>query len=113
MRVTMNIGWVIAAALLPLLAGLLVAWPLWRKRVKDEMGTIAGGFVVFACAIGFIEREYVEVERISASCVERQVGCRFSPPLFNRYAIYGGVAMAQVFALFVVGLKIEERLRRP
>jgi hypothetical protein len=53
MRVTMNIGWVIAAALLPLLAGLLVAWPLWRKRVKDEMGTIAGGFVVFACAIRF------------------------------------------------------------
>ena len=57
MWVTMNLWWVAAAAVLALLVALLVAWPFWRKRVGDEMGTIIGAFVVFACVILFIGRE--------------------------------------------------------
>lgn len=107
----MSVGWVVAAAVLPLLVGLLVAWPFWRRRVKDEIGTVTGGFVVWACVVGFIAREYAEIERISAWCVDREIGCRFSPSLFNRYGIYSLIAMGQVFVLFVVGLRVEERLR--
>jgi hypothetical protein len=111
MSVTMSVGWLVVATVVPLLAGLFVAWPFWRRRVKDEMGSIAGTFVVFTCLVGFVGREYLEIEQISASCVAREIGCRFSPSLFNRYGIYSLIAMAQVFVLFVVGLNVEERLR--
>lgn len=112
MRVTTNVVWLVAAAVVPLLAGLLLALPFWIKRVKDEIGSVVGALVVFACVVGFIGREYVEIERVSANCVAKQIGCRFFPAHFTRYAIYGGIGMAQVFVLFIVGLSIEERLRR-
>jgi hypothetical protein len=111
-KIGMSLGWVAAAAVLPLLAALVVAWPFWRIRVRDEMGTILGAFVVFTCFVLFVGREYVEIDRTTAYCVERQIACRFDPKLFGRYAIYGAFAMAHVMVLFIVGLSVDEKLRK-
>lgn len=70
----MNLWWVAAAAVLPLLVALLVAWPFWRKHVGDEMGTVVGAFVVFTCVILFVGREYVEIKKIETACIEREIG---------------------------------------
>jgi MFS superfamily sulfate permease-like transporter len=108
----MDYLWVAVAAVLPLLAALVVAWPFWIKRVADEMGAIVGALVVFTCVVFFIGREYSESDRAIAACLENQIRCRFSPSLFTRYAIYVAIGMTQVIVLFLVGLSVEEKLRQ-
>jgi len=112
MNVPMHWSWVLLAATAPLFVGALVAWPFWRMRVKDEMGTIAGVAVVMIFAVFFISREFGEVLAAQAKCQAEGHLCRFSPEPFTRYAMYAGVAMLHVFLLFMLGLTIEERIRR-
>ena len=112
MRVPISLAWVAAAGVITLLVAFVVAWPFWAKRVGDEVGTSAGALIVFSFVVLFIGREYVEVEQKRVGCVNRQIACRFQPPIFTRFAIYGGIGMAQVMVLFVAGLSVEERLRR-
>ena len=85
-----------------------------RSTVRDvhEPCTYDGAFVVFACALGLVGRDYIEMEGILRRCVALEIGCRFYPGDFTRYAIYAGIAMVQTFVLFMTGLKIEERRRR-
>jgi hypothetical protein len=108
----MDLTWVGIAAVLPVIAGVVVAFPLWWARVRDEMGTIAGAGVVLLFAVFFIAREFGEVQGTFARCIAAGRLCRFTPEPFTRYAIYAGIAMLQVFLLFVLGLQVEERLRR-
>jgi len=108
----LNLVYVAVAAVLPIVTGILIAWPLWRMRVRDEMGTIAGAGVVLLFAVFFIAREFGEVQGTLARCIADGRLCRFTPEPFTRYAIYAGLAMLQVFLLFVLGLNVEERLRR-
>jgi apolipoprotein N-acyltransferase len=111
-RVDMNLTWVAAAAVVPLITGLLVAWPFWWTRASDEMGSVAGSAVVLLFTVTFIAREFGEVLAASAHCGTAGVACHFHPDPFMRYAVYGGVGMCQVFVVFIAGLSIEERLRR-
>jgi hypothetical protein len=108
----MNLVWVAAASTVPLIPACLVAWPLWTRRVADNMGAIAGASVVLVAMVGFIAREYGEVEAITRRCIDANIGCHFHPDPFFRYAIFGSIAMVQVFVLFAVGLAVEERLKR-
>ena len=108
----LSFAMVASAAAIPLTLAVLAAWPLWKRHVRDEMGSILGAFIAFACAIGFIAREFGQVLRTSKRCVELGVICRFEPSDFTRYAIFAGIAMAQVFVLFLVGASIEARHRR-
>ena len=112
MRVEMSIAWLAVGLVLPLAAGLVVAYPLWKRRVSDDMGSIAASGVVFVFAVLFIAREYGEVLAATSRCLAASYACRFRPEPFVRYAIYAGIAMAQVFAIFSVGLAMEERQRR-
>ena len=112
MRDSLNISWIVVAAIVPLGVAILAARPLWLKRVSDEVGTMAGAAIVLAFSIGRIAREFGHVLTVSTACLELQVVCRFVPEPFTRYAIYAGIGMAQVFALFLIGLSVEERLRR-
>ena len=112
MRDSLSLTWVFVAALVPITFALLLARPLWHRRVRDEGGTIAGAAVVFACSVALIGREFSHVLKVSAACVAREVACHFEPEPFTRYAIYAGIGMLQVFALFMIGLSVEERLRR-
>lgn len=55
----------------------------------------------------------MELERLTEACVETTgYECIFSPAPFTRFATYAGIALAQVFALFLLGVRFEERRRR-
>lgn len=107
----MNLTWVIVASLAPVTAALAVAWPFWKRRVADEIGSIAGSAVVLCCALGFFAREFAEVMAFHNTCLAAGKACHFSPEPFTRYAIYAGIGMLQVFVVFVVGLRAQERGR--
>ena len=112
MRVEMHTVWIGVASTLPLFVALLAAWPIWARGVGDEIGSIAGAGVIFVFVIVFIGREFAEIQTLQEQCRAANIGCRFVPAPFTRYAIYAIVGMAEVFAVFVVGLWAEERRRR-
>jgi len=68
--------------------------------------------VVLTFTVGFIAREFGDVLEITRRCVASDVPCHFRPQPFMRYAVYGGIGLAQVFVVFLFGLNVEERLRR-
>ena len=96
--------------IVPPAAGLLVAAPIWRQR-QMILGNIAGTMVIFGAAIAFILREYVQIDRATKACLEAGVTCWPEPSAFVRYAIYAGLALVEVFALFTYSLKVETRIR--
>lgn len=95
---------------LPPAGGVLAAFPLWRKS-QMILGNIAGTVVIFASAIGMIARESVEVYRLTQGCLDSGFVCWPSPSAFTRYAIYAGIGLVEVFALFTFSLSVEQRIR--
>ena len=98
------------ATLVPLVAT-LVAVPFWR-RIQPIFGSIGGTVVIFGTAVGLILREYVEIDRLSQQCLDAGTVCWPEPSAFTRFAIYAFIALIEVFALFFLSLKVEERARR-
>jgi hypothetical protein len=107
----LNWFWIALASTLPAMTGVLVALPFWRK---DQMtfGSIIGTTVIFGSAMGMILREYVELDRATQQCLDAGVVCWPNPSAFTRFAIYAFIGLLEVFALFTLGLKVEERNRR-
>ncbi len=95
----------------PPVAALAVAIPIWRLR-QTILGNIAGTAVIFGTAIVLILRESAEIRRASEACLAAQTTCWPVPPEFTRDVIYASIGLAQVFVLFLVSLRVEERLRR-
>jgi 4-amino-4-deoxy-L-arabinose transferase-like glycosyltransferase len=112
MRHQMNLAWLALAILLPAIASLLVAWPLWARQVRDEIGSITGAAVVLLFTLVHIAREFATALAFQNQCFAAGRACHFEPEPFTRYAIYAGVGMLQVFLVFVVGLRVQERGRR-
>jgi hypothetical protein len=112
MRIEMELHWVAFASVLPFALALAVAWPFWRARVRDEMGSIVAAGVVLLCSVGFIAREYGEIKAVTERCIAQQIGCHFHPDGFTRYSVFAGIALVQTCVLFLTGLGVEERLRR-
>ena len=108
---SLNWFWILVAASLPALAGVLVAYPIWRVN-QPILGNLAGSAVVFGAAIALIMREHVELDRQVQACLGQGVTCWPDPSAFTRYAIYAGIALMQVMALFSISLRVEHRLRR-
>jgi hypothetical protein len=79
-------------------------------RSRDSVGGIVGAFVAFVFAIGFVAREYVHVQRLTGQCIASETVCHFHPEPFTRFCVYGFIAMAQAFVLFVLGAAVERRL---
>ena len=104
-------SWIFVAALAPPAAGGLVAWPIWRWN-QPLLGSLAGAAVIFGAAIALILREHVELDRQVQACLNQGYTCWPDPSAFTRYAIYAGIALAQVMALFSLSLKIEHDRRR-
>ena len=107
----LNWYWISLMATVPPVVALLVALPFWRSR-QMTLGSIAGTVIIFGTAMGLILREYVEIDRITKACLDEGNVCWPEPPAFTRFAIYASIGLVQVFALFIVNLKVEERLRR-
>ena len=74
--------------------------------------TIAGSFVIFGACVALIARELIELQAFTNRCVELEIACAYHPEPFTRFCLYAAIALVQVFTLFVIGWKIEDRLRQ-
>lgn len=104
-------SWIALMAIVPLLIGILVSFPLWRGS-QMTLGNIAGTAVIFGFAMALIMREYVVLDRITKACLDAGDVCWPQPSAFTRFAIYAFIGLIEVFALFIFSLKFEERVRR-
>ena len=104
-------GWIALMASAPFLLGLLVAYPVWRMK-QIILGNLAGTAVIFGAALVLIGREWVEIERVTRECLDAGFTCFPDPSAFTRYAIYASIALVEVFALFTLSLRVEEKIRR-
>jgi hypothetical protein len=107
----LNWFWIAIMATAPWLAGLLLAFPFWRKR-QMTIGSIVGTAVIFGTAMGLILREYVELDAIAQDCLDAGTICWPEPSAFTRFAIYAFIGLLEVFMVFYLSLKTEERRRR-
>ena len=98
-------------AAVPPLAGLLVAYPCWRNK-QPILGNLAGTVVIFSSALGMILRESADLDRIGRTCLDAGYYCFPSPSAFSRYAIYAFIGLFEVFAVFMISLRVEEQIRR-
>ena len=103
--------WILLMATAPAVVGLVVAFAGWRSG-QMILGNLAGTTVIFGSAIALIMREYVELDRIARKCLDAGFVCLPEPSAFTRYAIYAFIGLIEVFALFAVSLKVEEKHRR-
>ncbi len=103
--------WIAIAATLPIVLGLIVAYPLWRMRL-EIIGNVTGATTIFMVTIGMIVREWMALEQIRiARCPDTETFCPPDPGNFAKFATYGFIGLAQVVALFLISLRVERRLR--
>jgi hypothetical protein len=107
----LNWYWIAVAAVVPGILGLLVAIPFWR-RSDAIFGNIAGTAVIFSFAFGMIWREHIELDQVVQACLEAGRVCWPEPAAFTRFAIYAFIGLIQVFMVFSLSLRVEERIRR-
>jgi hypothetical protein len=103
-------NWIALMATAPPLMGVLVAFPIWRTR-QMILGNLAGAMVIFVAAIALILRESLELRRLTQACLDSGYTCWPDPSGFTRYAIYASIGMIEVFALFTLSLRVEEKIR--
>jgi len=103
-------NWIAVMLMAPLPVAVLAAMPFWRAT-EMIFGNLAGTAVIFATAIGLIMRESLELDALARACLEAGYVCAPQPGAFMRYAIYAGIALVEVFALFTASLKVEARIR--
>jgi hypothetical protein len=107
---TLNWTWIgLELTVMPLVA-LLLAWPFWRKH-EVIFGNIVATALIFATGFGLIWREYVVIDRIVQDCLDAGTLCWPQPSAFTRFAVYGCIALAEVFGIFSLSLWVEERRR--
>ena len=104
-------SWIALALTVPPLVAGPIAVLIWRQG-QPILGNLAGTAVIFGAAVGLILRERVDIERVTQACLDRGVVCWPDPSAFTRFAIYAFIALAEVMALFLLSLRVEEKLRR-
>ncbi len=103
--------WIALMMTAPPLLGVLVAFPIWRTK-QIILGNLAGTAVIFGAAVALILRESAELERLTKSCLDSGFTCWPDPSAFLRYAIYAFIGLVEVFALFTLSLRVEEKIRK-
>jgi hypothetical protein len=104
-------NWIAVESTIPPLVGLLLAWPFWRKA-QPIFGNLAGTTIIFGSAFGLILREQIELDRLAQNCVDAGYLCFPTPAAFTRFAVYAFIGLIEVFALFYLSLRVDERRRR-
>jgi predicted secreted protein len=107
----LNWFWIAIAATLPGVIGIVIALPFWR-RSEPIFGNLVATAVIFGFAFAMIWREHVELDRIVNACLDAGMVCWPDPSAFTRFAIYAFVALIDVFIVFSLSLRVEERIRR-
>jgi hypothetical protein len=103
-------NWIALMATAPFAAGLAVAFPVWRTK-EIVLGNLAGSAVIFIAALALILRESAEIDRVTRACLDAGFVCWPDPSAFTRYAIYAGIGLGEVIALFILSLKVEKKIR--
>ena len=106
----LNWSWIALMATAPGLAGLLLAYPCWRKT-EIILGNLAGAAIILGFAFALIFRESAEVDRVTRACLDAGYTCWPVPSAFVRYAIYAAIGFMEVVALFLASLGVEQRIR--
>ena len=109
--VGLNWFWIAIAATIPGIIGILVAFPFWR-RSEAIFGNIIGTAIVFGFAFAMIWREHLELDRIVKACLDAGTVCWPQPAAFTRFSIYAFIGLVEVFIIFTLSLRVEERVRR-
>lgn len=104
-------NWLAFEATVPAIVAAALAWPFWRAR-QPIFGNLVGTAVIFGTGIALILREYVVIDRAVKACLDEGVPCFPDPSAFTRFAIYAFVALAEVIALFLLSIRVEEHIRR-
>lgn len=104
-------NWITFMATVPVIVAFLVAWPIWRTG-EVTLGNVAGSVVLFGAGFAMIWREHIVLDRIVQACLDEGRTCWPEPAAFTRFGIYAFIALFEVFALFTISLRIEERFRR-
>ena len=104
-------NWIALMATVPLVVGLIVAYPFWR-RTEPIFGNILATGVIFSSAFAMIWREHVDLDRIVQRCLDEGTTCWPEPAAFTRFAIYAFIALIEVFIVFMLSLRTEEKVRR-
>jgi hypothetical protein len=102
--------WIGLAIVVPTIVGMLIALPFWLAR-QATLGNVVGAGVMLFGALLSLGREFVAMRALREACTSKGIPFRPVPDEFTRYAVYAGIGFAEVFAVFLVGLAIEERLR--
>ena len=102
--------WIAVMSTAPAPVGLLVALLIWRTS-QIVLGNLAGSAVIFGSALALILRESAELDRLGRLCVDAGYYCFPEPSAFTRYAIYAFIGLVEVFAVFVVSLRVERNIR--
>ncbi len=104
-------NWIALMGSVPLVVGLIVAYPFWR-RSEPIFGNILGTGVIFTSAFAMIWREHLQIDQVVQQCLDAGTTCFPEPAAFTRFAIYCFIGLAEVFVVFMLGLRVEERARR-
>ena len=107
----LNWFWISIAATVPAVVGLLAALPFWR-RSDAIFGNIVATAIIFAFSFAMIWREHVALDRVVQACIDAGTVCWPQPAAFTRFALYASIGLVEVFMIFTLSLRIEERLRR-
>jgi hypothetical protein len=102
--------WIGLMVTVPPAIALVVAYPFWRQN-EMIFGNLIGTAVIFAVAFALIAREYVELDRVVRACLNAGYTCWPEPSAFTRYAIYACIGLVEVFALFILSLRVERKRR--
>jgi hypothetical protein len=102
--------WIALMCAIPLPVAIAVAAIGWRSS-QMILGNIAGATVIFGAALLSIFREYAVLDRLTQECLDAGTTCWPEPTAFTRYAIYAGIGLFQVMALFLFSLRMERRMR--
>jgi len=102
--------WIALMSTVPVLLGFLLAFPLWRQK-QTILGNLAGSAVILAAALVLMLREYVELDRVTKACLDAGFTCWPTPGFFTRFAIYAGIGLVEMMALFVWSLRVERNIR--
>jgi hypothetical protein len=105
-----NWTWITVMAAGPPLPALLIAFLIWRQN-QIILGNIAGAIVVFGTSLALIMHEHVQLDAAAKACLDAGYTCWPDPSAFTRYAIYASIGLIEVFALFIVSLIVEKRMR--
>ncbi len=68
--------------------------------------------MIFGAALALILRESIAIDKITRSCIEAGYTCWPNPSAFTRYAIYASMALVEACTVFMLSLRVEEKMRR-